>query len=170
LVLGGRSVGLSNNDIATADYNNNLDRGIMEMHPATTLEECAKVRAMGEVAYHAAAFHKASQWIEAHPERFAALTAERAWLFWVPKMRRPAQTLIALLLPVLGAAGLLLLRHRRPDSFWLLAGVALSYQFTFLFVQSFARYSYPVQWVLWVGTGMILHAAHCRWGGAADQE
>ena len=155
---------LSNNDRATADYNTNIDRGIMEMHPATTLEQCAKLRAVGEVAFHAAAMRNAQEWVAANPQRFLALTAERAYLFWVPKMRRPAQTLISLLLPAFGLAGLFLLFRRQPRAVWLLVGVALSYQVTFLFVQSFARYSYPVQWVLWVGVGVAVNAAISRLG------
>jgi len=155
---------LSNNDRATADYNTNVDLGIMEMHPASTPEQCAKLRAVGEVAFHAAAMRTAQEWVAANPQRFLALTAERAYLFWVPKMRRPAQTLISLLLPVFSLAGLFLLYRRQPRAVWLLIGVALSYQVTFLLVQSFARYSYPVQWVLWVGVGVAVHAGISRLG------
>jgi hypothetical protein len=64
----------------------------------------------------------------------------------------------------LGIVGLFLLFRRQPRSAWLLAGVALSYQFTFLFVQSFARYSYPVQWILWVGVGVVVHVGISRLG------
>lgn len=158
----GLELWLSNNDRATADYNTNLDRGIMDMHPATTLEQCAKLRAVGEVAFHAAAMRNAQDWIAANPQRFLTLTAERAYLFWVPKMRRPAQTLISLLLPLLGAAGLVLLFRRQPQVAWLLVGVACCYQVTFLVIQSFPRYSYPVQWILWLGVGVAVHAGISR--------
>jgi hypothetical protein len=77
----GLELWLSNNDRATADYNTNVDRGIMEMHPATTLEQCAKLRAVGEMAFHAAAMRNAQDWIAANPQGFLALTAERTYLF-----------------------------------------------------------------------------------------
>jgi len=122
------------------------------------LEQCAKVRAVGEVAFHAAAMQRGQDWIAAYPKRFLALTAERVYVFWVPNMRRPAQTLISLLLLALGSIGLFLLYRRQPRTVWLLIGVALSYQSTFLVVQNFARYSYPVQWILWIGVGVAVHA------------
>ncbi len=163
----GLELWLSNNDRATADYNTNLDLGIMRMHPASVGGACAELSAMGEIAFHARAMRTAQAWISAHPQRFLRLTVERAYLFWIPQMRRPAQVLISWLLPALGVAGLFLLFRRQPWAVYLLVAVALGYQSTFLFVQSFARYSYPVQWILWIGVGMIVEAALTRRSGPA---
>lgn len=145
---------LSNNDRATADYNTNLETSILrDMHPMRS-PECRNVVLMGEAAYHDQAMKKALAWIQSHPQRFLTLTAQRAFLVWVPIMARPAQTLMGLLLVLAGIAGYWQLRRTKPQQVLLVALIALAYQAPYMLVHTTARYSYPIQFLFWLGAGI----------------
>jgi hypothetical protein len=166
---------VSNNDFATADDEYNIRQPWWgTLHPFSDNGQREKVRLMGEPAYNRAKMSEALGWIATHKPRFAILTLERFWLFWMPNMTRFWQSALEVLLSVFGLAGVVLaMRDRLP-----FASVAISILFAYpaiyYLIEVSPRYRYPVEPLLFLLAGYLasdvwrrIVAARSSWHRAA---
>lgn len=72
----GVELAVGNNDDANGHYQRSR-------HPSFDADEFVAYRALGEVPYAAQRNGEARAWIASHPLRFAQLTLNRAWIFWM---------------------------------------------------------------------------------------
>jgi hypothetical protein len=146
----GLELNLSNNDQATPDWADNWRRGLFNaMHPFVSAVEKQRVRQLGEVEYNRESIATAKAWILHHPRRFAVLTAQRAFLFWFPRMDQRRDTVLLAFLTVLGIAGLVWLwtTGAIASRFFLILWVSFAAPLS-LFQASF-RLRYPIEWTLY---------------------
>ena len=147
----GLELQVSNNDVMTADFEvNALLPRVPSMHPLTSGGERAKVRMLGEVAYHRSKERQAFAWIVSHKQRFLVLTAERLRLFWLPNMKRPWQSLFEAALTFMGLCGLALLFWRKYPFAWAVAAVLAAYPAVYYVIQASPRYRFPVEPILFL--------------------
>jgi hypothetical protein len=145
----GNELFISNNDVAAANWADNLDSGwFQRSHPYFSATERKKVRSMGELPYQRAKMTEATRWIITHPERFSRLTAERVFYFWFPEMKRRPQSILMAVFALGGFAGLAMMFRSGYRAAWLFLAVLAAYPFIYYFVESFARYRCPVDWML----------------------
>lgn len=142
----GLELAVSNSDESVADAHANID-GAMRRHPYFNRVEADAVRALGERAYYAERRTEAIEWIRAHPRRFSELTAQRVYLFFVPRLGVMHHTPFYLMTLLLAPFGMALGAWRRRHEVWILAGVLLAFAAPYFLVQSSIRYSYPVLWI-----------------------
>jgi hypothetical protein len=150
----GLELRLSNNDLANADEHMNYSDGLYHIyHPLQNPREAVKVRQMGEVEYNKEAEQQALAWIREHPRKFAALTFQRARLFWfytssslgfLQKGKYYAVSIIHLL----GLVELVLLLRRKTISAVVLLVILALYPIPNYFIHFGPRYSYPIDWIL----------------------
>jgi hypothetical protein len=155
---------ISNNDNATATYNENMATGqvLHRWHPMASRSEALRVRQMGEGPYHSEMRQRATTWIKTHPGKFASLTFGRIKEFWFPSSRSTIKIAFLWGLSIASIGWLLSVaingRDRRSAiaRLWL---VALGgYSLLHYVIQADVRYRYPVH-------GLLLLAASA---GAAD--
>jgi hypothetical protein len=147
----GLELQVSNNDLATADLEYNVRQPwFHSVHPHGGKEEAGKVQRMGEPAYNRAKMSTALAWISTHKDRFVALTLQRIWLFWVPNMLRPLQSVFEVLLTVFGLAGLALAMRRKVLLADLAACAFLAYPAIFYFIHTSPRHRYPIEPLLFL--------------------
>jgi MFS family permease len=139
---------LSNNDLASPDYQTNFVHGLFgRYHPFANFDAQAEEIRLGEAGFQRERMEQAKSWIVSHPARFAQLTLERVGLFWFPPMARISQTIWMGLQALLGIAGFILLWLKTKNiARWIIAAVWLGYPFVYYFVQTYTRYRYPVEW------------------------
>lgn len=159
----GLELQVSNNDLATADLEYNVRQSWMaQLHPYQGSVEREKVRLMGEPAYNRAKMDQALAWIVTHRQRFAALTLQRVWLFWVPQMRRHWQSALEVLLSVCGLAGLVVAFRQRLAFATVAISILIVFPAIYYVIQVSARYRYPIEPLLFLLSGYL--AAHLwRW-------
>jgi hypothetical protein len=145
----GLELEVSNNDVMTADFEVNAAK-VVTMHPLTSESERAKVRSVGEVAYHRSKERQALAWITSHKRRFLLLTAERFRLFWLPNMKRWWQSVFEAALTVMGLCGLALLFGRKDRCAWAVTAVLAAYPAVYYVVQASPRYRFPVEPILFL--------------------
>src|ERR671930_302636 len=108
------------------------------------------MRQMGEVAYYAMRKSEGTQWILAHPARFARLTALRIVYFWFTPVYGFAKGLFMGLLTVSGFVGLWMLFRAHSPHAAPLAGVWLLFPIPYYFLHVGPRYRYPIDWMFWL--------------------
>jgi hypothetical protein len=131
--------------------------GAPQIHPSLNHLEREKLKALGEVAYNRLKLHETTAWIEAHPGRFAELTARRLVLFWFPlgdavwgpRTYVPVQVKSAALgvLTLLAFGGLACLFARNHPYRYLIAGILFGPSLPYLISHVFIRYRYPLLWL-----------------------
>jgi hypothetical protein len=140
---------ISNNDIAAANWLDNIDSGwFQKSHPYFSAEERSKVIAMGELAYNREKMAEAKSWIASHPTHFLKLCLERAYYFWFPRMKRPVQRALMAVFAIGGLIGLGRLFRDRNRAAWIFLCVLTAYPLVYYLVESFARYRCPIDWLL----------------------
>jgi len=148
----GLELRMSNNDFVTAQFLENVGTRIYDWHPGASLEACLKLRRVGEFSYMREQQEVALHWIRDHPARFATLTAQHAWSFWVPMFQVSGGTVASIRRLIAGAASLfawigLLITIRRRE--WIAATVLTSalvaYPALFYLVLANARYRQPIE-------------------------
>lgn len=142
----GLELAVSNSDSASPDMRENMG-GTMTRHPFFDRNEAIEMRRQGERRYYAERSAEAKEWIRSHPGRFAELTAQRIYLFFVPRMGVEHHALFYIPLLTLFAIGAATAVVRRSPVA-LLVGVLLAFAAPHFLVQSSPRYSYPVLWIL----------------------
>lgn len=142
----GLELHLSNNDHATASAEENVrTRWFAVEHPTLSEVERQKVRALGELRYHAEKRAQALQWIRSNPRRFMRLSLERMGYFWFPPMLRWWQTAFEAMITLGGLGGLIVLARRRNDAFWAIGAIFTSYSAIYMIIQVSPRYRFPVE-------------------------
>jgi hypothetical protein len=137
-------------DLAVADTNDNIRRGVLRAHhPAGNAGEAALVRDWGEAAYFRYKMRQAVDWMQTHPGRSAQLVLERIWLFWSPQTTRLAYSATNLVLLALALAALPRLLRLTPELAWLTITALAAYPLLYYLIQSAARYRYPLEWLLY---------------------
>ena len=114
-------------------------------HPTLSEVERQKVRALGELRYHAEKRAQALQWIRSNPRRFMRLSLERMGYFWFPPMLRWWQTAFEAMITLGGLGGLIVLARRRNDAFWAIGAIFTSYSAIYMIIQVSPRYRFPVE-------------------------
>jgi len=141
----------SNNDMFTTDNEHNvLTAEWLRTNPFTTESERAKVRMSGEVTYQRAEQEEAFAWIRTHKRRFLVLTAERVRLFWLPRMRRPWQTLFETCLTIMALCGLVVALWKGKTRAWLMSAVLISYPTVYVITQVSPRFRLPIESILFL--------------------
>jgi hypothetical protein len=134
---------MSNNPRAQALFEENLQ--YFDEHPNDNGTQALRLRAMGEVAYFNERRDKAIVWMRSNPGRFARLTAERALYFWFPRFKRPASTVLAIIVSVLAFGGLAaLLRGKHRPAAQLFVAIWIAYPLPYYLIQVDPRYRYPL--------------------------
>jgi hypothetical protein len=144
----GLELQVSNNDLAKPRTLDNA-AAFKQYHPHEGGKELQRLENLGEIAYSHQKLREALGWIRSHPERFMNLTLWRIRYFWLPDMKRPAQTLLLALITLAAVFGGF--RLYRQDRFLTTAfvSVLLAYSLIYYVVQSDARYIYPVSWIIY---------------------
>jgi hypothetical protein len=166
----GLELAVANNDCASPGLLQNLASGCFaRQHPDESPAEAARMRSLGEPAYHAQRMVEARAWIAAHPERFVRLTARRLALFWLPsplddlgrewaESTPPRRARVVWLSTVLMVAGLMLLVRQAPVRATVLAVPLVVMSALYAPVQFEDRYRYPILWVTFLVAGYALVA------------
>lgn len=156
---------VSNNDFAAADMDSNVPQPwFASVHPYLSQEALRAMQSSGEAGYSRARQREAVRWIGSHPGRFAALTLERIRLFWMPKMKRPLQSLLEMVVTVAGLAGLVLTWRSRLPIGEITAASFLAYPMIYYLIQSAPRYRYPIEPLLFL---LGAYLARSLWRRAA---
>jgi hypothetical protein len=148
----------SNNDCASASLRNSeADNCYQARNPNTSIEEAARVRALGEVAYDRMRVHDSKVWIESHPQRFLKLTLSRVRDFWFP-VPEPSRLKCAVvwIATVLSIPGLLMMIRRRMPIASFICAVFLLYPLMYYIVVSDVRYRLPILWLTLLPCGWFL--------------
>jgi hypothetical protein len=142
----GLEFAVSNGPKSHATIRDNLgpDGPLVKNHPFLSVEEAARVKELGELAYNRARLQEGKAWVAAHPAVFAKLTAQRLWLFWVSASTRLHQSALGLVCGLLALVGLVQLYRRDRLSAGIMAAALVGFSIPYLFVQQDARYSYPL--------------------------
>lgn len=147
----GLELQVSNNDLMTADLEHNVRLPEFALlHPFMSKDELAKVRIVGEVAYHRSKERQAFAWIASHKQRFLLLTAERFRLFWLPNMLRPWQSMFEAALTLLGLSGLALLFWQKQTFAWVVIAAFVVYPAVYYVIQVSGRYRFPLEPILFL--------------------
>jgi len=145
----GLELSISNNDVAAANWLDNIDSGwFQSSHPYYSRVEREEVRGMGELAYNQAKMKEAIRWIATHPAHFTHLCLDRMYYFWFPKMRRPIQWALMAVFACGGFVGVIQMLRSHNRSAWLFLVTLISYPAVYYLVESFARYRSPIDWML----------------------
>lgn len=154
----GLELRVSNADNALADANLNSETGAMQnYHPFFNAQLREQIRREGEPKVYSRLTADAIHWIKLHPGEFARLTAQHAENFWLPVGTKGRQALWRAGCWLLATAGMIFLwKQQTLSAIWLLSLVVL-YPLPYYFMQSFARYAYPVDWAV---TLLAVYGAH----------
>jgi len=140
---------ISNNDIAAANWLDNIDSGwFQRSHPYFSAQERSQRRSLGELAYNRAKMQEAMRWIIAHPRHFTELCLQHFYYFWFPGRKRPAQWILMALFAIGGFLGLIQMFRERNRAAWIFLAVLGTYPLVYYLVESFARYRSPIDWLL----------------------
>jgi 4-amino-4-deoxy-L-arabinose transferase-like glycosyltransferase len=122
------------------------------LQPNLNKLELQKFQSLGELAYAESCKRQASDWIRAHPGRFAVISLKRLFYYWngVPRETssvgpvdfRTSAFLATSILAIWGA--ILATRQKQPGA-WLFAGLMIFYPAIYYFVYPHARYRHPIE-------------------------
>lgn len=164
----GLELAVANNDCASPGLLQNLASGCFaRQHPDESPAEAARLRSLGEPAYHAQRMTEARAWIAANPGRFVRLTARRFALFWLPsplddlwrewgESTPPRRARLVWLTTVLMVAGLIALARQSRVRATVLAAPLVVMSALYAPVQFEDRYRYPILWVTFLLAGYAL--------------
>lgn len=158
---------ISNNDSLTADEQRDFEMPeFLRMHPSSSPAERAKVKSMGEVAYNRIKRKQVLTWIATHKQRFLVLTAQRFWLFWMPRMKRRIESISEAGLTALSLSGLVLLFRVRVVSAWIFVAPVALFPCVYYLIMANARFRLPLEPFL------FLLATYCvfRIAGAIERQ
>ena len=122
------------------------------LQPNLNKLELQKFQSLGELEYAESCKRQASDWIRAHPGRFAVISLKRIFYYWngVPRETsslapvdfRTSAFLATSVLAIWGA--IRAVRHEWPGA-WLFAGLMIFYPAIYYFVYPHARYRHPIE-------------------------
>jgi hypothetical protein len=149
---------IANNDRAAASFaQNEISGEHTQVHPGRSAIESREFQALGEAEYMRRRQAAAFAWIRRHPARFAALTAARIRMFWLPDNDYWAAYAHSIAFVTLAAAlGLAQLARRREPIVVFFTAALLVYPALYYFVQSDLRYRTPVLWISLLAGGYFL--------------
>ena len=152
----GMELQVSNNEAAAALGSDNNPRVTATIHPNRSKVECRRLIEMGEVAYNADKMRQFKAWLAANPGRFAELTAQRFFYFWIPLRGNIPGLIAETMVAGFGLAGVWLAWRRRLAVARYLVLALATFPPVYYIVQADERYGYPVRWVLYLGCGYVL--------------
>jgi hypothetical protein len=150
----------ANNDCAEFSLARNIHNGCSKVtHPNGSLTEARLVQSMGELNYNRYRMRSAINWIRQHPGRFFALTTQRFLHFWYIEPDAEGERLPVYsiwLLSLLSIVGMGVMAVRRLPILWFVVSVFVVYPIPYYFVQSSARFLYPIFWLNLLCAGYCL--------------
>jgi hypothetical protein len=153
----GLELHISNNDRATAFWQKNMQRGVMnEMQPFLNGVQHDRVVKLGEVEYNRREWRAGVAWIRSHPQRFVTLTMERAFLFWFPPLLRLSQTLASAIITIAAGLGFLLFWRTTAVASRFFLVLCISFALPLCLFQASARLRYPIEWVFYLFAGYLI--------------
>ncbi len=153
----GLELHMSNNDRATAFWQKNMDRGLMnEMQPFLSGVQHDRVVKLGEVEYNRQEWRAGVAWIRSHPKQFARLTVERSFLFWFPPLLRHAQTLASAIITIAAGVGFILFWRTSAIASRFFLVLCVSFAFPLCLFQASGRLRYPIEWVFYLFDGYLI--------------
>jgi hypothetical protein len=169
----GLELAVSNNDCAPVSLNKSRELGCFtKSHPNESAAEAIRLLELGEPRYNDARFHEALAWIRSHPARFATLSAQRFFAFWMPSdVANPFQDLVhpgrktrgtVYLLTLLSVLGLPILYCQNRKGFVVCALWLCLYPPVYYVIQYIDRYRYPIMWVTFLLGALPLKIAFTR--------
>lgn len=139
--------------------------GTLSEHPTNSRAVAAYVREVGELSYNHELLRSATGWIRAHPGAFTSLTLRRIGYVLVPASVRWYQRLLGGLISGLFLIGSIVLwRSQERLVIRSMVGAAVGYAGIYAFVESQARYVYPLYWIESLVVGSFLALAVSRVG------
>jgi 4-amino-4-deoxy-L-arabinose transferase-like glycosyltransferase len=125
---------------------------VAAFQPNMSPQELERFQRMGELAYSADCKRRATEWIRAHPGRFAVISLKRFFYYWngVPKHTDSVAPVDFRMSPYLASSVLALwglgraIRQKRPGA-WLFAGLLLTYPTIYYIVFAHARFRHPLE-------------------------
>jgi Dolichyl-phosphate-mannose-protein mannosyltransferase len=153
----GQVLEYANCDGAVANVETNIEIGThFRMNPYANPVLLARVKEIGEVRFNAERFAEAKEWIRSHPGKFAQLTLERIWLYWMPEGMRPAQTWLLRMLSLVGFAGMFLAFRHPPPAIRICGIALLTYPVPYYIVGASPRYELPLWPVILLFAGLFV--------------
>ncbi len=149
----------SDNDCAHASMiANEANNCYQAHHPNTSIDEAELLKKMGEVAYDHMRTSDAIRWIASHPQRFTALTLERALEFWFPRIdEHPWKIAVLWLATLLSVPGMIVMAKNRLPVMLYVGFVLFLYPLIYYIVVSDVRYRYPVIWLTLLPAGFLCY-------------
>jgi len=140
---------VSNNDWATPDQRVNSLSGVYNrFHPLQNVEEAAKVRDMGEIAYNKQATAETKSWIQTHPSRFIQLCLGRFRDFWLYPDPSRVKALLLGAIVLIGFLGLLFEWRTNRRTAAIFTIVLLIYPLPNYLIHVGVRQQYPIDWIM----------------------
>ena len=137
---------MSNRPEAYALSDDNVTHGVLaRFHPSHSEAEWQRVHDVGEVAYNREHLRAALAEIGHDPRRFACMTAERIWRFWLMPSRRFKTMLALAAVTLLGSFGIL--RMPRTPGVRLSLVILAAYPLIYYLIEVDRRYRYPIDWI-----------------------
>jgi len=123
--------------------------------PMYSATEISEFRRYGEIEYNRRKVASAEVWMAAHPRLTVELIAGRFVDYWFPATRSKARTLLWALLTVAGyGAAPLVWRASRATAI-VFGAIVAGYSPVYFVELSDPRYKYPIDWMIFVGIGML---------------
>jgi len=124
-------------------------------YPLFGREEMAEVQKYGEIEYNRRKMAAAKAWIASHPRRTAELIAGRFVDYWFPLTRSVARSVFWAALTILGYGAAPLVWRASKATAIVLAAITAGFSPMYFLEISDPRYKYPVDWMIFVGIGML---------------
>lgn len=170
----GLALANSNNDCAPMGVRQSeLNGCYFTQSPNHNPVEAQKARVMGETKYNAEKLRQTVDWIVHHPSRFASLTVQRIYAFWIPyeftspwqemkSLGRRRERLTIYVMTLLSAFGIVMLARSHRPAFLLLASWLVVFPIIYYCAMYEDRYRYPIMWVTLVAGAHFICVAGSR--------
>lgn len=143
----GLELDYANRDGASPLLEVNQFNGVHQaVHPLVNLQIRKQVATEGEVQFNREKMIEVRGWISHHKQHFAALTAQRIFYFWFPRLHGQLLTVLSGLIAVISFCGLWLAARTSPRAALAVGALWLCFPVVYYFVGSDSRYRYPIWW------------------------
>ena len=158
----GLELRLGNHEGATATMEELVAKG-EPRHPKANFKEVRLLREVGEVAYMRQARREAWEWIKTNPGDFLSLTLQRFAILWTGPWHQPraAVGVFALTLLAVWGAWRVFPSLLVPQRALVLIPLA-TYPLIYYFVPYLPRYRVPIDWLLFILAGTVIHIVFPR--------
>lgn len=153
----GLELRLGNHEGAAATMEELVAKG-EPRHPKANFKEVQLLREVGEIAYMRQARQEAVEWIKNNPGDFLSLALERFAILWTGPWHQPrtAAGVLALTLLAVWGAWRVFPSLSVPQRAVVLIPLA-TYPLIYYFVAYLPRYRVPIDWLLFILAGTVVH-------------